>query len=81
MDQEARERLHATAALHCLLCGEDKAQRIAQNIPQLVEHLRGVTAELNEYQRSAKVPDNAPSRRMTLDAMALLDHIDTGRPL
>lgn len=81
MDNEQREKLHQTAALQCLLCGETKAERVAQQIPQLVDHLRAVTAELNEYQRSAKVPDDAPPRRRCLDALALLDHIDTGRPL
>lgn len=81
MDQDAREKLHATAALQCLLCGEDKAERIAPNIPQLLETLRTTVAELDAYQRLARVPDTAPSRRMVLDALALLDHIDTGRPL
>ena len=79
MDQDAREKLHATAALQCLLCGEEKAERVAKNIPKIVDALRAVVVELDNY--TIALPDTDPRRRRSLDALALIYHIDTGRPL
>ncbi len=79
MDNEAREKLHQTAALQCLLCGEDKAERIAEKIPQIVEQLRVVTRGLGE---AAKHSMYSHLRDDAFDACALLDYIDRGeRPL
>lgn len=75
MDNEARERLHATAALNCLLCGEDKAARIAEKIPQIVEQLRVVTRGLGE---AAKHSMYSHLRDDVFEATALLNYIDTG---
>ena len=75
MDNEAREKLHAAAALNCLLCGEDKAARIAEKIPQIVEQLRLHHRELGQV---AKHSAFAHLRDTVFDAGELLDYIDTG---
>lgn len=75
MDNEARERLHATAALNCLLCGEDKAARIAEKIPQIVEQLRRHHRELGQV---AKHSAFSYLRDDVFDTSALLNYIDTG---
>ena len=75
MDNEQRERLHQTAALNCLLCGEDKAARIAEKIPQIVEQLRRHHRELGQV---AKHPAFAHLRDTVFDAGELLNYIDTG---
>lgn len=57
----------------------DNERRIAEKIPLLVDTLRATVLELDAYQRTARIDDNAPSRRRTLDATQLLDYIDGRR--
>ena len=81
MDNEARERLHATAALNCLLCGEDKAERIAEKIPQIMEQLRRCVNELGQVAKHAEFAHLSEFVHLAddlFDAAALLRYIDTG---
>ena len=75
MDNEQREKLHSTAALQCLLCGEDKAQRIAEKIPQIVDELRRCARALGQV---AKHSAFSHLRDDALNADELLHYLDTG---
>lgn len=78
MTPDQREKLHQTAALNCLLCGEDKAARVAEKIPQIVEQLRLCTRALGQV---AKHSAFSHLRDDVLNATELLHYLDTGELL